>query len=92
MVKATIWLPQDIRTLITSFAQRVQIHLAKSRQFDRVLKFTNRRNASAREDDDTRMLVGDSARSTLRRKGIGRLMGLSDAQHVLVIRQARPLA
>jgi hypothetical protein len=47
-----------------SLAQRVQIHVAKLRQDDRVLKFSDRRIASAREDDNTCMLLRNGARST----------------------------
>jgi hypothetical protein len=68
-----------------SLTQRVQINLAKSRQNNRVLKFADRRIPSAREYDNARMLVSNSARSTFGCKSIGRFLSLPRTQNAHII-------
>src|SRR3984957_20943652 len=52
--------------VFASLARRVQIHVAKLRQDDRVLKFSDRRVAGARECDGAGMRSRERLRLTLR--------------------------
>jgi hypothetical protein len=69
----------------TSFTQRVKIDVAKLREYNRILKFANRRITDARERDSAGMRPRYRLGVALRRGGVRDLFGFASGQVALLI-------